>query len=116
MEAKTDALEPQVIPPAKAAKPNGKTIEPQPNLTLNEDESLLLKNCNMAAVNAKARIFDLNAELEAAKAVLKESVDTFRGVLAGLARSRDIKDDIGVLADFSALTIIPKQAQNPMMR
>src|SRR5215472_10873066 len=100
-------------------KPNDHTIldtkPAEPDLKLHEDQSLLLKNCNMAATNCKARIFDLTSELEIAKAQLKEAVDTFRGALAGVARSRDIKDDVGVLQDFSALTIIPKQPQ-PMMR
>ena len=82
-----------------------------PDLKLNEDERRLLMNCNTLAINAKARIYDLQAGLEMARGQLKEAMDTFNGALAGVARSRDIKENVGVAEDFAALVIIPQQQQ-----
>jgi hypothetical protein len=93
--------------PAAEQVVNGKT----PDLKLNPDEQRLLMNCNTVAINAKARIYDLQANLEVARGQLKEAQDTFNGALAGVARSRDIRENVGVKEDFSEIVIIPQQQQ-----
>ena len=94
---------PSAMPISAAAQTDG------PDLKLNEDERRLLMNCNTLAINAKARIYDLQASLEIGRGQLKEAVDTFNGALAGVARSRDIRENVGVAEDFSALVIVPQQ-------
>lgn len=90
------------------SKPNGHIT---PDLALNDDEKQLLTNCNMAAINAKARIYDLQVELETARQNLRDALNTFQGALAGCARARDINEDVGVKQDFSGLIRMGVNAQ-----